>query len=327
MGLLDAYLHPEAFHGHGQTSRFFEGWYVKLVSADKAQRWAVIPGLFLGPDGQGEAFVQVLDGATRRSWYHCYQAGDFEARADRFEVRVGPNTFSPAGLTLELSGGPLKGTLRFGAFNAWPVTVASPGIMGWYAYVPFMECYHGVVSLFHTLQGSLEVEGVPTSFESGVGYLEKDWGRAFPSGYVWMQSNHFEGGPASLVASAAVIPWLGTSFPGFIAGLWCGGRLHRFATYTGARLEQLTVDDAEVHLTLADAAERLTLSCQRKGGGLLHAPVRTQMHRRVEESLDAEVQVRLSTLKGQTLFEGLGRVAGLEVHGETERLVRLARAV
>ena len=40
--------HPEAFHGKGVERGFFEGWYVKLISADRSQRWAVIPGIFRG---------------------------------------------------------------------------------------------------------------------------------------------------------------------------------------------------------------------------------------------------------------------------------------
>ena len=44
-------FHPEAFHGHGRSKRYFEGWYVKVVSADQKTRWAVIPGVFLGLDG------------------------------------------------------------------------------------------------------------------------------------------------------------------------------------------------------------------------------------------------------------------------------------
>lgn len=159
MGLFSSILHPEGFHGHGKTRRFFEGWYVKLVSADRSQRWAVIPGVFLGPNGGGEAFVQVLDGATKRSWFCRYEVNEFEAKAGEFDVRVGPNTFSPKGITLALKDGPLQGTLQFSVFNPWPVTLTSPGIMGWYAYVPFMECYHGVVSFFHTLTGALTVEG------------------------------------------------------------------------------------------------------------------------------------------------------------------------
>ncbi len=326
MALFESALHPEGFHGHGKTKRFFEGWYVKLVSADRQQRWAVIPGVFLGPDGGGEAFVQVLDGATKRSWFCRYELSEFEAKAGAFETQVGPNHFSAKGLTLSLKDGPLQGTLAFSSFNPWPVTLTSPGIMGWYAFVPFMECYHGVVSFWHTLTGSLTVEGRDVSFDGGVGYMEKDWGQAFPAGYVWMQTNHFSTPETSLVASAAIIPWLSGSFPGFIAGFWQRGRLYRFATYTGARIEELTVDDTHVRMTFADKEHRLEVVTARTGGGLLHAPVRTEMHKRVEESLDAQVQVRLSKVHGgATVFEEVGHVAGLEVHGELDRLMSMAK--
>src|SRR6188768_1283396 len=76
--------HPEAFHGHGVRSGFFEGWYIKLVSADKSQRWAVIPGVFRGLAGDAErdeAFVQVLDGLEGRSWYHRFPMDQFTASA------------------------------------------------------------------------------------------------------------------------------------------------------------------------------------------------------------------------------------------------------
>jgi hypothetical protein len=325
MGLFTSTLHPEGFHGRGRTRRFFEGWYVKLVSADRSQRWAVIPGLFLGPKGGGEAFVQVLDGATKRSWFCQYALTEFSAKEGEFDVQVGPNHFSSSGLRLELKDGPLRGELRFSTFNPWPVTFASPGIMGPFAWAPFMECYHGVVSLWHTLTGSLEIEGRPVSFDGGVGYLEKDWGQAFPAGYVWMQSSHFTTPETSLVASAAIIPWLTGSFPGFIVGFWQRGRLFRFATYTGAKLERLSITDADVSLTLADRAHRIELATSRTGGGLLHAPVRTEMHKRVEESLDAKVSVRLSERGGRVLFEEVGEVAGLEVHGELDRLTAMAK--
>ena len=79
MGLVTGVLHPEGFHGAGVTSSYFEGWYSKLVSADRRARFAVIPGVFLDPQGDGEAFVQVLDGATGESWYHRYDLAEFGA--------------------------------------------------------------------------------------------------------------------------------------------------------------------------------------------------------------------------------------------------------
>lgn len=44
------------------------------------------------------------------------------------------------------------------------------------------------------------------------------------------------------------------------------------------------------------------------------------MHRRVEECLDARIQVRLTSLDGRVLFDDVGECAGLEVHGDLNAL-------
>jgi len=316
-------LHPEGFHGAHERAGFFEGWYVKLVSADRTQRWAIIPGVFLGLDGGDEAFVQVLDGSTGASTYVPFDIGDFCARPDAFDVRVGANHFRSAGVQLDLPEADLHGRVTFEQpLHPWPVTLRSPGIMGWYGWVPFMECYHGVVSFDHGLRGSLTHAGSPPGFTDGRGYLEKDWGRAFPSGYVWMQTNHFDRPRLSLTASVALIPWLRGDFRGFIVGLWVDGRLHRFATHTGARTTTLAIDDEHVCWTLRgrDGAT-LAITAERRRGGLLHAPIRTEMHRRVEETLDAKVHVRLVDPRGTVVVDDVGECAGLEVHGDLERLL------
>jgi hypothetical protein len=53
------------------------------------------------------------------------------------------------------------------AYVTYPVSLFSPGIMGWYAYVPGMECYHGAVSLDHMLKGELEYNGSFLDFTGG----------------------------------------------------------------------------------------------------------------------------------------------------------------
>jgi hypothetical protein len=316
--------HPEAFHGHGVRRGFFEGWYVKLVDSRQQARWAVIPGVFRGRDGDivtDEAFVQVLDGATGRSWYHRFNPEDFEARSDRFDVRIGPNRFTTTGVHLDLPG--LCGDVEYvDAMDGWPVSWRRPGIMGPYAWVPLMECYHGVVSFGHGLRGQLDVDGVTQDFTGGRGYIEKDWGRAFPAGYVWMHSNHLEGEPeASLVASVAIIPWLRSSFRGYIVGLRLGRRLHTWATYSGSREQALSIDETRVRWSLDGPSGRLDLAAERVRGGLLHAPVRTRMHERVEETLDATIDIRLTSPSGQVVLDTVGTAAGLEVHGDLDRLL------
>ena len=315
--------HPEAFHGTGKTGGFFEGWYIKLVSADLMQRWAVIPGVFKGLDAGGEdtAFVQILDGLTGRSWFHKFPLAEFEAATNKFEVRVGSNTFNSSGVHLDLPQ--LQGSLTYAtALDPWPVTFTEPGIMGWYGMVPAMECFHGVVSFGHSLSGSLKVEGVNTPFEGGRGYIEKDWGKAFPAGYVWMASNHLEGAPeASLVASVAIIPWLRSSFRGFIIGFKHSGKLHKWSTYNRAKEVELAIDDAHVRWSLNGPDGRRELKSERVRGGLLHAPLRTAMYQRVEETLDSTIEIRHLDAVGTVLYEGKASCAGLEVFGDIERLL------
>ena len=316
-------LHPEGYHGGAERSGFFEGWYVKLVSADRRHRWAVIPGVFLGLDGHDEAFVQVLDGASGQSWYQRYGRSELRARDDSFDVTVGPNRFTAQGMILDVADAGLRGQVRFtDPMDSWPVRLWAPGVMGWYAWMPFLECYHGVVSFDHGLAGTLERDGESVPFDGGRGYLEKDWGRAFPAGYVWMQTNHFAQPGTCLTASVALIPWLRGEFRGFIVGVRHQGELHQFATHTGARTTSLGIDDDQVRWSLRSRrGATLDLVAERRSGGLLHAPVRTQMHRRVEETLDAQVAVRLADSTGRVLVEDTGCCAGLEVHGDLDRLL------
>ena len=321
--------HPEAFHGTGIRNNFFEGWYIKLATPDLSQRWAVLPGIFRGlktdaaaGTSRDEAFVQILDGSTGRSWFHTFNADEFVAATDRFDVRVGGNHFDATGVTLDLPQ--LKGRIDYATpMQPWPVTLASPGIMGWYGLVPFMECFHGVVSFGHGLTGTLKVEGKSQSFKGGRGYIEKDWGKAFPAGYVWMHSNHLTGdADASLVASVAIIPWVGRAFRGFIVGFRHHGKLHKWTTYNGSHEELLSITDSQVRWALHGPDGRLELTADRVRGGLLHAPLRTAMHQRVEETLDATIHFKHTDSEGKVLLEGTGKCAGMEVFGDLEELLR-----
>ena len=318
-------MHPEGFHGHGRSKEFFEGWYVKLVSSDQKQRWAIIPGIFLGLGGSTnkEAFIQVLDGASGRSWYHRFEADQFEASADRFEVSIGNNRFSAEGVTLDLPQ--LKGSIRFESeLDPWPVTPLSPGIMGWFGAVPFMECFHGIVSFGHDLGGTMQIEGQTATFDGGRGYIEKDWGKAFPSGYVWLHSNHIDtDAQASLIGSVAVIPWIGRPFRGYIVGLKHSGKLHRWTTYNGTKEIELKITDSHIQWRLQSPDGVLELNADRVRGGLLHAPIRTEMHQRVDETLDAVIQIKHTDAAGKVLLEGKGLVGAMEVHGDLERLLSI----
>jgi tocopherol cyclase len=313
---------PGAYHGLNKKPPFFEGWYYKLISADEKYKVAIIPGVILGQNEH--AFVQVLEGVSGASAYHSFPFESFTSDYPEFGLKIGENRFDGSGLSVNIDRpeGQITGSIQLGPLNPWPVTLLSPGIMGWYAWVPGMECYHGVLSFDHSLKGSLILNGKKMDFTGGRGYIEKDWGQSFPSAWVWFQSNHFKNTSACITASVAIIPWRKRTFRGFIVGLWLNGKLHRFATYTGARIESLKIFDDHVDWVLRNREMRLYLTARRVQGGLLRGPTRLDMGKRVLETLNASVDVRLETLQGETLFEGLGAHTGLEVMGDLPQLLQ-----
>jgi len=318
-------LNPAWYQGRGRRSPYFEGWYFKLVDRTEKHRYAIIPAVFLTEGDEGpHAFIQVFDGVNGRMTYIPYALSDFWAAEDRFEIHVGPNLFTTTAMRLDIRHPDLtlQGEVTFLDPRPWPVTLFSPGIMGWYAWIPLMECYHGVLSLDHALAGGFTLNGTAVDFSGGRGYIEKDWGQSFPSGWVWMQTNHFDAPGASLTGSIAMIPWIGRAFRGFIVGLWHNETLYRFATYTGAKTESLHVGDDVVAWRLTDRLYTLTITAHRRDAVDLRGPSKVDMGVRVPETLTAEIDVRLATRRGdKTIFAGRGRNAGLEVAGDLKILV------
>ena len=322
-------LHPARYHGRlrGQRPPFFEGWYFKVIDATGRHRFAFVPGVFWS--SRPHAFVQVLDGANGTAHYHEFPIDSFWAAEDRFDVAVGGNRFTHNEMTLLIDRPEqqVSGTLRFGGLVPWPVTLAAPGIMGWYAWVPLMQCYHGVLSLDHTIYGALTIDGQEIDFSGGRGYIEKDWGRSFPEAWIWLETNHFGQVGTSLTASIAIIPWVVTAFPGFIIGLWHGGRLYRLATYTGAKVERLAVTEHTIDWVVGDRQHRLEMFVTQgpqSQFGLLKGPDTLEMGKRVAETQSATVAVRLTErASGRVIFEDTGQHAGLEVHEVEARLLKM----
>ncbi len=320
---------PAAYQGGRVSRRYFEGWYYKHVDAAAGRVLAVIPGISYSEDGAAKhAFVQIVP-SHGAAHYFTFPAEEF-----RFETRppygvsVGPNHFSRSGIALDLSDGDrsASGELRFGPWAPWPVTTFSPGIMGWYRFVPRMETYHGVLSMDHSVDGSIVLDGESIDFSGGRGYVEKDWGRSFPSSWIWAQSNNFDREGVSLMLSVAKIPWMTGAFVGNIAGLLLDGELHRFATYTGAKVRCIETAANAAHLIIGDAREELEIVAHGSEALILKSPVLGSMEGHDAESLGGTLDVTLRSVRGgraQVLFEGTGRQSGIEVMNDADELGRI----
>ena len=193
----------------------------------------------------------------------------------------------------------MNGELIIDGVHPFPSGILSPGIMGWYGYMPFMECYHGVVSMQHRIGGSLHINQSIISFDGGKGYIEKDWGRSMPSDWIWIQSNHFkEDDSASFMLSVARIPWMKGFFPVFLSFLLLDGKVYRFATYNRSVIESLEVTEEHVKVVLKNRKYRLKVTVMRLEGSVLKAPRHGAMDREIKESIVSTVSLELRKLTG-----------------------------
>lgn len=306
-------LHPSWFQGSTTTYPYFEGWYFKMSTNDtQVPVLAVIPGISRTAHEQ-HAFVQVI--TREKSWYVRFPYEAFHAAKDSFQVSIGPNTFSLHGITLALDWEDLhlEGTVSHQRCHPFPVSLIRPGIMGWYAYVPWMECFHGVVSTHHDLAGTLHFNCHEVDLTGAEGYIEKDWGRSFPSAWIWMQSNRFPSRDVSCMLSVARIPFLGNTFTGFLGFVMVENRLITFATHTKAVIEHIESDDHQASVTIRRRGTRIRFNAELGPASRLVAPRQGSMERMITESVSGQLQLTISDDKKGIWFDHTAEAAGIEL--------------
>jgi len=300
---------PERYHGKESSRPYFEGWYFKQASNKGAV--SVIAGVFRAKKKTDDtAFVQLLFGSGK-SYYFSYTYDKFSVQPDEFEVRIGENFFSmeKVVLCIEQGGAKVEGQISFSDIVPLRTNVLSPSIMGPFSYLPRMQCNHGVLSLTHRCNGTLSIGNDEFVFKDSLGYIEKDWGEAFPSRWVWMQCNDED---VSLMCSIATIPYGAVNFTGLICVLLVGTKQYRFASYNGARVVSIEKGEDTLAVALQRGKYRLDIKTTCTDFGKLVAPTKSGMDRQIDESLAATFYINL-TRRGKKVYSGTLENGGLEM--------------
>ena len=220
-----------------------------------------------------------------------------------------------------------------GTLAPWPENWLNFGVMGPFGFLPFMQCYHGILSATHSTSGFIDWKeggGIPKQISlRGKGYLEKDWGQVFPSAYIWMQCNHFEiHQDASIIFAVAIvplpIPTLG-SVRGFFCGLYLGkGNWNRWATYMpGCKITTFNIDQGRGFSVAIETSERALNIDARMPSDVEELPrcgipTRKGFVKELIESLNGTVAISWKIKgraagKGGLLFQDVGNFAGVEL--------------
>lgn len=319
--MLNKIKHPVLFQGNLDKKKYFEGWYYKQVTADQKTSLSFIPAVSLNPEDP-HSFVQYIlvqrddeELTQTRTGYLPYPVSSFSYSTDPFSVTIASSVFTEKSVSVELEdeGQHIKGELALGDSHPIQRSVLHPNIMGVFAYIPHMQCYHGVISMKHSLEGTVRVNDQEIDFTGGRGYIEKDWGSSFPKHYIWLQSNHFEEPTASLFFSIAHIPFYFTEFEGFICNFVLKDREHRFATYNGSRCRIQEISNQAVHLLLENKRARLDIRAEVFDGGRLIAPVEGKMKKAIKESISGILSVDFEDKVTGEKYRDTGENAGVEI--------------
>ena len=218
---------------------------------------------------------------------------------------IGNNCFSDKGVVLNIDSAEISlcGKIQYG-----DLTPIKYDIMGPFKFLP-MECSHGIVSMAHKLEGSIMLNGKEINFDGGIGYIEKDEGKSFPSSYIWIQANAPEDN-FSIMCSVANIPFMGFSFRGCICVFIYNGKEYRFATYLGVKVLECNKNK----ILLKQGKYTLGITIEENRGHKLNAPVKGEMKRKIVETVSTPAVFYLYK-KDQLIFEIRSDSASFEYEG------------
>jgi tocopherol cyclase len=310
-------FNPHLFQGKKKKRKYFEGWYFRHTNTD-GFTISFIPGISL-EKGRRHSFIQILVSGPK-AYNIEFPHSSFSWGDNPFSINIGDSTFSEEGIIINAGNEDIriKGSIRYGGFRKIRQTFLMPNIMGFFAYLPFMECSHGVISMGHSLTGSITINGTEHVFDGGRGYIEKDWGRSFPKSYAWVQCSHFDEEGISMMFSVARIPFAFFSFKGFLANLVIGEDEYRFATYNRSKIKKLDISDNQVRAVMANRNYRLAITATAYENTRLNAPKHGKMDHMIKEGINGQVSLVLSDKKGKTIYSGKGVNAGIEIVRELE---------
>lgn len=294
---------------------YFQGWYFKC--SVQGETISVIVGS--AQEKVKEAFIQVILSKEKKSYYIPYPLEVFKYDKEPFRIRIGDNIFTKEFMYLDIETESLnlKGCIYFEQLTPLPQHFLCKDLMGPFGYLPFMECYHDVLSMNHYLRGILALNGRKIDFTGGKGYIEGDSGNSFPSHYVWAQCNHFKDPSLSVMLAVADIPFVGMRFTGFLCVMSIKGHVRIFTTYTGAQLELIKAGKDWVMVQIKQGKERIRLTMYHKKGNELKAPYKGAMQDTVYETLDAEMDLQMY-YKGDLKVDVEGTQVAFERLGEVE---------
>jgi len=300
---------PELFQGEKKIKKledYFEGWYFKYNNDNHGISF--IPGISI-TNQEKKAFIQII--TNNSSYYVNYDIEDFKFSHSPFYIKIGNNFFSKEKIHIEINDNS-QNLIIYGDINYSNSTNIATNIMGPFAYIPFMECNHAVISMKNTVNGIITFNNQSIIFNNDIGYIEKDWGSSFPKSYIWCQGNNFQNKNVSFMLSIADIPFKILNFRGIICSLIIDNKEYRFATYNGTKIIKCEIENNFLNIILKKGQYYLDINTTYDNTHKLLAPIKGNMIKNIFESISTSITLTLRK-KDKIILSDTSTNCGLEI--------------
>lgn len=274
---------------------FFQGWYSKIQFENKT--FAFIFGYALSENKH--AFIQVNDGYQNQSYYFEFSIDDLYIDSQKFFIKIGENYLSDKKMYLDLVQSDLHFNVDVTFTNFTPLITNSlfKTIMGPVNLIPNLECVHGVNSVHHDVEGTINISSnsLTKQFDfTGFGYLETDSGFSMPKWWIWLQTLDEE---TSFMFSIAQIPYLNMKFLGFLGFFSDASGQDIFASYNNSKIIEYEYTDKFFYVEIINKKRKYDVLVSYDSFNPLIAPINGTMTRTIKESLNSSLKLVITDLE------------------------------
>ena len=273
------------FQGKLNYTRYFEGWYTRIVNPINGNSTVVILGICLNPN-HSFGFIQWFDSNNNVHFKEYPISACTFKHTPSWSVNIGGNRLSEKQLFVNDAG--LAISVKFDEVAVLPRGIWGDGVLGPASYLNVLPCNHAVIGLY--AMGSLQSH--QDRGTAVLAYLEKDWGKTFPNKHIWLQA-FFPSQEGSLMLAIAELNVLGIRFNVYTAALKIDKHTHLFNQYQFAKMNVSHVDSQSVDLMFTYKHKRLHVKARMHDAVKLKSPSESGMGGVVSESLNATVEVTM----------------------------------
>ena len=218
---------PNGIHNLG-SSPHFEGWYFRAFDPTTRKSFALIAAYWVGKNHEGHGFLELVqhpEGLVHKQTLIAINVEGIQAGRGKFDLQLGDLKLSANSIIGTIwtdSGERVDINLKITDCAQWgaPDDDNNRWTMGWSTEAPGIPIKWHVHHLKAEASGVIRTPNHEWEFSKLPFHQEKNWGRSFPTSWIWLQSNHFEGRPdvAFAAAGGPIFP-LYFSPQGYMAGL------------------------------------------------------------------------------------------------------------